>query len=74
MDETALKERLLKENEEFRKAYEKHRELENKLIEYRAKAFLTEEEKIREKEMKKEKLLLKDRMYILMKTFKESLS
>jgi len=72
MDETAMKARLLEENREFHKAFEQHRKLEKKLSELRARSYLTEEEKREETQMKKEKLLLKDKMYRMMSEFRKS--
>jgi uncharacterized protein YdcH (DUF465 family) len=73
MREKELKERLLKENEEFRKANRLHQQYEKKLDKLKAKNFLTEAEKQQEKEMKKKKLALKDKMYYLMTEYKKSL-
>lgn len=73
MDEKELKEILLKENEEFRKAYQEHQWYENKLEEFKKKGFLSEEEKLKEKELKKKKLALKDKMYYLMTEYRKSL-
>ena len=73
MREKELKERLLKENEEFRKANRLHQQYEKKLDKLKAKNFLTEAEKLQEKEMKKKKLALKDKMYYLMIEYKKSL-
>jgi len=66
MDETELKELLLRESEEFRKLHEEHQSCESKLEGLAAKGFLTEEDKLEEREIKKRKLALKDRMYVLM--------
>ena len=73
MEEKELKELLLKENEEFRKAYREHQQHEKKLEKLKKKSFLTEEEKLKEKELKKKKLALKDRMYYLMSEYRKSL-
>jgi len=73
MREKELKELLLKENEEFRKANQLHQQYEKKLDKLKAKSFLTEAEKQQEKEMKKKKLALKDKMYYLMIEYKKSL-
>ena len=66
MDEIELKELLLRENEEFRKLHEEHQSCEKKLESIKSKNFLTEDEKVEEREIKKQKLALKDRMYVLM--------
>ncbi len=72
MEEKEIKERLLKENREFRKAYGEHQKLEKKLASLQTKNYLTEEEKLKEKQLKKNKLLLKDKMYYMMTQFKKS--
>lgn len=73
MEENELKEVMIKENEEFRKAYQKHRQCEKRLEEFKKKGFLTEEDKLKEKELKKKKLALKDKMYYLMTEYRRSL-
>jgi uncharacterized protein YdcH (DUF465 family) len=73
MEEQEIKERLLKENREFRTAFKQHQKLENILSKFRAKSYLTEAEKVKEKQLKKEKLVLKDKMYYLMTEFKKSI-
>lgn len=73
MQEKELKELLLKESEEFREANRLHQEYEKKLEKFRNKSFLTEEEKLKEKELKKKKLALKDKMYYLMTKYKNSI-
>jgi len=72
MDEKALKERLLKESEEFRQLAEEHRRLEERLEVLRNKGALTEAEEIEERQLKKKKLALKDRMYLLMRERQKS--
>ena len=47
MDETELKDLLLKDSEEFRKLYEEHQSCESKLEGLAAKSFLSEEERLR---------------------------
>ncbi len=66
MDEQALKELLLKENAEFRRAHEDHQACEQALDAIRGKARLTPADADEERELKKKKLALKDRMYRLM--------
>jgi uncharacterized protein YdcH (DUF465 family) len=72
MDEKQLKQLLLKENQEFRRLYEEHQSYEKKLEKFKSKSFLTEEEELEERELKKRKLALKDRMYLLMAEFRKS--
>jgi len=73
MEEKEIKERLMKENEEFRNAFDQHQKLEKKLSKFQAKSYLTEEEKLEEKQLKKNKLLLKDKMYYMMTEYGKSL-
>jgi uncharacterized protein YdcH (DUF465 family) len=73
MDENEIKSHLLKENEEYKKSFKLHRECEEELKMYENQRFLSDTEKLRQKELKKQKLVLKDKMYFIMKDFKESL-
>ena len=73
MLENELKELMLKENKEFKRVYEQHQQYDKELDKFREKAFLTEEEKLEEKELKKKKLVLKDKMYWMMEEFRRSL-
>lgn len=73
MQEKELKDLLLKENDEFKKASKLHQQYEKKLEKLKAKSFLTETEKQEEKELKKKKLILKDKMYVIMTEYKKSL-
>ncbi len=72
MDEKELKELLLKKNEEFRKAFDEHQRYEKKLGKFKKKSFLTEKERLEEIELKKKKLALKDKMYLLMTQYRKS--
>ena len=54
--------RLLKEDEDFKRAYTSHREYERKVSEMERKAHLTADESIEKKRLKKLKLALKDEM------------
>ncbi|MGQ9470519.1 MAG: DUF465 domain-containing protein [Candidatus Aminicenantales bacterium] len=73
MDEKALKERLLRESEEFRRLVEEHRRCEERLEVLKTKGHLSEEEQLEERQLKKKKLALKDKMYILMQERQKSL-
>lgn len=73
MREKELKDLLLKESDEFKKASKLHQQYENKLEKLKTKSFLTEAEKQEEKELKKKKLVLKDKMYVMMTEYKKSL-
>ncbi len=67
MDETRLRDRLVRENAEFRKLHEEHQRHERRLADLEAKAFPSEAEQIEEREIKKKKLVLKDEMYRIMR-------
>ncbi len=60
--EEDLIERLLRENEEFRKAKELHSELARQLDEMERKPYLTPQDEIDIKVLKKKKLASKDQM------------
>ena len=66
MDEKELKELLIKENPEFRRAHNDHQDCERALEAIRGKTHLSPAEADEERELKKKKLALKDRMYRLM--------
>jgi len=74
MDEKKLKELLMKENEEFKHAFEQHKILDSELKRLLRKNFLTDEEKVLIRELKKKKLITKDRLYSILTEFKESLT
>jgi uncharacterized protein YdcH (DUF465 family) len=66
MDEKELKDLLLRENAEFRRAHDDHQACEKALDALRGKSYLTPADADEERELKKKKLALKDRMYRLM--------
>lgn len=65
MDELAAKEYLLKHDERFRELAKEHQDYERQLQEFHTKPYLSPEEQIQETVLKKKKLVLKDRMQIL---------
>jgi uncharacterized protein YdcH (DUF465 family) len=71
MDEQALKELMLRENADFRKLHEEHQDCEKRLEILQMKSYLSEQEKLEERELKKHKLALKDKMYLLMAESRE---
>jgi uncharacterized protein YdcH (DUF465 family) len=73
MDEKELKQHLSRENPEFKKVLDLHQEYEQRLQELSDKAHMTENEELEQKELKKKKLVLKDRMYFLMTEYQKSL-
>jgi len=72
MDEQGLKELLILRDEEFRRLHEEHRTQEEKLRSFEIKGPLSEAEAIEEREIKKTKLALKDRMYRMMAEYRKS--
>jgi hypothetical protein len=66
MNERELKETLLRESGEFRKVFEDHRTCELELEKLRLKKHVSDADALAEREIKKRKLVLKDRMYQLM--------
>jgi len=66
MDEREVKELLLRENAEFRRAHDDHQACEKALEALRGKSRLSPADADEERELKKKKLVLKDRMYRLM--------
>lgn len=73
MEERELKERMLRENEEFRRMFEEHRGFEKALEELSRKPAPSEEDALAARELKKRKLALKDRMYLMMAEYRRSL-
>ncbi len=62
MTEQEIIERLMEKHEEFRELKQKHAQLEERLEELQKKLYLTLEEELEVKAIKKQKLELKDRM------------
>ncbi len=74
MKEQEVVERLKKENEEFKRLSEEHRNLDGLLSEIDSKRYLTPEEEVDRKKIQKQKLLKKDRMAALVREYKKSQS
>lgn len=62
MKEEEIVEVLKRENAEFMRLYQEHRELDHQLAEMARKHYLTPEEEVEEKRIKKEKLYRKDKI------------
>lgn len=63
MSETgSLKERLIAQNEEYRRLDQQHHEYESRLLTLTDKVVLSDDEQLEETTLKKKKLQLKDRM------------
>jgi uncharacterized protein YdcH (DUF465 family) len=73
MDEQKLKEIMIVKDVEFKRLYEEHKKHEETLTVLKCKPVLSETEKLEEKELKKMKLALKDRMYRMMAEYRKSL-
>lgn len=67
-------ETIPEENPEYRRLHEEHRSHEERLQVLAAKSRLSEDEEIEEKRLKKEKLLLKDRMEAIARTYREGVA
>lgn len=61
--ETELREQLLRDNAEYKRLAEEHQSYDVQLESLSNKHFLSGEEQLQEKTLKKKKLLLKDQMY-----------
>lgn len=72
MKEQEIVEALKKENEEFIKLSEEHRNLDVLLAEIDSKRYLTPDEEIERKKMQKLKLAKKDRMAELIKEYRKT--
>ncbi len=68
-----LRERLLKDNEEYRRLAAEHQYFEDQLEDLSNKHFLSEEEQMQEKMLKKKKLLLKDQMYSMIQRVRKQM-
>jgi uncharacterized protein YdcH (DUF465 family) len=71
--EAELREQLLKENAEFRRLAAEHQSYNDLLEGLTNKHFLSEEEQIQEKTLKKKKLMLKDQMYTMVQKARKQL-
>ncbi len=63
----SLREELLTNNEEFRSLHEKHQDCEHQLIELHQKSLLSEKDELEEKQIKRQKLFLKDQMAAILR-------
>ncbi len=74
MSDEEVIETLKRDNEEFRKLYQEHRELDSILSEFNKKHYLTPEEEVEMHRMKKEKLSKKDKIAEVVKNFKSGIN
>ncbi len=68
----SVRERLLEQNEEYRRLDEQHHQYEARLSALGEKAVLTDDEQIEETNLKKRKLQLKDRMEAIARSAREA--
>jgi uncharacterized protein YdcH (DUF465 family) len=73
MGENELKKDLMQKNKEFREVVKLHQKYDTELENLKSKNYLSENEKLKIRELKKKKLALKDRMYVMMTDYKKSL-
>ncbi len=71
--EAELKEQLWQNNEEYRRLAIEHQTYSEELDRLQSRHLLNEEERLQEINLKKKKLLLKDRMYTMMQKYRKQL-
>ena len=69
--EAELRDQLLKENAEYRRLAAEHQSYDDQLEGLNNKHFLSEEEQLQERTLKKKKLILKDRMYSMVQKYRK---
>ena len=67
-----LKQELIESDERFRSLFEEHQNFERRLEELRDQSLLSEEDEREEKQVKRQKLLLKDRMESILRSHREA--
>ncbi len=63
---------LLQSSPEFRTLHERHQSFERRLEELQTKTLPSEEDELEEKQIKRQKLLLKDRMAAIRRTHRDT--
>jgi uncharacterized protein YdcH (DUF465 family) len=71
-EEPNFRERLLKQNEEYRRLDQQHHDYESQLVRFSDKIVLTDEEQLEETTLKKKKLQTKDRMEAIARQARET--
>jgi len=74
LNEEQIKEKLYNENNQFKELKDKHASFEARLQELLKKSRLSNEEELELHNIKKQKLILKDKMYQMIREFKKTLS
>ncbi len=72
MGEKELKKTLMQENQEFKAVVELHQKYDDELEKLESITYLSESEKLKIRELKKKKLVLKDKMYVMMTEYRKS--
>lgn len=67
-----LKQELIESNEEFGALFEQHQNFERRLEELQDKSLLSEEDELEEKQIKRQKLFLKDKMELILRAHRDS--
>jgi len=67
-----LKQELIESDERFRTLFEEHQNLERRLATLNDLSMLSEEDELEEKQIKRQKLLLKDQMEGILRAHRES--
>ena len=73
INEMELKERLMDANPDFRKLVEEHRMYDLKIQELSQKPFVSGELEMEEKILKRKKLLVKDKIHLMIKEYQKSM-
>ncbi|MGH9465566.1 MAG: DUF465 domain-containing protein [Thermoanaerobaculia bacterium] len=70
--EDALKQELLQTDPEFRRLWEEHRSYDERLAALNQKSLLSQADELEEKQIKRHKLFLKDRMEAIAREHREA--
>jgi uncharacterized protein YdcH (DUF465 family) len=73
INESELREQLLQNNAEFRRLAAEHQHYSDQLDDLSNKHFLSDDEQLQEKTLKKKKLMLKDQMYSMVQKVRKEL-
>ena len=69
-EKSAFVQNLLEIDEEFKKAFDVHKDYESKLAELDSRQYLTTEDQVERKKLQKKKLVEKDRMEVMIQRHK----
>jgi len=71
--ETELQVKLLRDNPEYKRLADEHQSYDHQLESLNSKHYLSAEEQIQEKLLKKKKLILKDQMYVMVQKIRKEM-